>query len=59
MIPQLDGFIDGNSVEEKSSQTDGLSVKKVEVETDPMDTNITVKWGEEKTLLVPTGTVVL
>ena len=59
MIPQLDEFDNGNSVEEKSSQTEGLSVKKFEVETDPIDTNVTVKWGEKKPLPLPTGTVVL
>ena len=59
VIPQLDGLEDGNSEEEKSSQTEGLNVKKVEVQTDPMDTTVIVKWGEENHIPLPTGTVVL
>ena len=53
LIPQLDGFGDGNSVEEKSSQTEVMNVKKVGVQTDPMDTSVTVKWGKENNLPYP------
>ena len=47
MIPQLHGFDDGNSVEEKSSKTEGL---KVEVHTEPIDDDSELEETMEKDL---------
>ena len=37
----------------------GLKVKKVELQTEPIETTLTVKQGDEYHLPLPTGTVVL
>ena len=58
VIPQLDGSNDFKPSEDKSSQTDYKNVKHSEVQTEPNEIPVSVKWGESGVTPQP-GTVVL
>ena len=59
MIPQLDGQLEEETVDEKASQTEAKSVKQAEVQTDEIESNVTVKWGNIGKIPLPPGTVIL
>ena len=58
VIPQLDGATDLKPSEDTSSQTDHITIKHSEVQTESSDGHVTVKWGESD-LTPPPGTVIL
>ena len=54
MIPQLDGLL-----EVETTQTEVKNVKEAEVQTDSIQSNVNVKWGENCQFPLPPGTVIL
>ena len=46
MIPQLDGILEGETVDEKASQTEVINVKHAEVQTDCIQSDLMgEKWS--------------
>ena len=59
LIPQIDGLVDIKTSEERSSQTENTKVKNSEVQTESIESPVTVKCGESDQIVLPPGTVIL